>query len=304
MKAELSEIAYQIAEIKITTNAILAKSPPRLAFPSGVDDGAMESVTVTGVVLRQSYPVEVVAGIAAACAGGSHRERLIDALRLLEEAEEMAAPDPWKNQYSDMPPIDCSGEERRLAAKQIIELATEAGRIRRKDVLKHAYEWAKLAGAEDAQGEAYGKWAASAMAECAMWEAWDRHIQKHPEQLTPEDSRVWEAKWKKRWPKKGTSHAAFTRRFEMESKSGQSIYFRDRNAAFAVLAGYEHRMFTPLLEYLTTKRQNEPMQARDTKQFVSPTDRETERTRNQKLGDVSCVVNLPTGNGAQGRDDC
>lgn len=62
-----------------------SESLNRLAFATGL-------VPNSGVFLRQSYPVEVVAGIAAACSGGCHRERLIDALRLLEAVEDMADP--------------------------------------------------------------------------------------------------------------------------------------------------------------------------------------------------------------------
>jgi hypothetical protein len=57
----------------------------RLAFATGLAPNS-------GVFLRQSYPIEVVAGVAAACSGASHRERVIDALRLLEAAEDMAVP--------------------------------------------------------------------------------------------------------------------------------------------------------------------------------------------------------------------
>lgn len=102
------------------------------------------------VILWQSYPVEDVARIAASCAGQSHQERIIEALKLLEAAERIANPDLWEDQHlqrqegdelGDIPDFDAEQVmfELEQAVPEIIREATnDAGEINRLKLCKIA----------------------------------------------------------------------------------------------------------------------------------------------------------------------
>lgn len=98
------------------------------------------------ILIWQSYPVEEVAKIAAGCAGGTPQERILEALKLLAAAEEIATWTPWTDQHlrrkegdglGDIPDFEKEDVlfELQQQADEIIKLATDAeGRINRMDL--------------------------------------------------------------------------------------------------------------------------------------------------------------------------
>lgn len=264
------------------------------------------------VVLWQTYSVEEVARIAAACAGKSQQERIIAALKLLEAVENFANPyAPWLDQdasreegdgLGDLPD---NGDKIRLlteAAEKIIKLATKNGKVSRKAVLQKSYAWAELVGAENAQNQAYTKWAKAAARECAKWTAWDEHVKKHPEDLTPGAGKAWEIKWGKGAGNKVHSHTEFLSHFELPMENGQAACFRNDNAALALLAGNKGRDYTPFLQHLKTLRRRTPLHSKKTGKIVSPSDRENKESRKRKIGDIETYEIMPRRKGKQSEE--
>ncbi len=102
------------------------------------------------IVIWQSYPVEEVAKIAAGCAGRTPQERILEALKLLAAAEDIATWTPWTEQDLQREKGDGLGDISDLQKEQvmfelwqqipeIIAAATDAaGSISRKELCKIA----------------------------------------------------------------------------------------------------------------------------------------------------------------------
>jgi len=102
------------------------------------------------ILIGQSYPVEEVGKIAAGCAGGTPQDRILEALKLLAAAEEIANWTPWTDQDSrreegdglgDIPDFDAEQVmfELEQMAPEIIRQATNGdGQIARKELCKIA----------------------------------------------------------------------------------------------------------------------------------------------------------------------
>jgi hypothetical protein len=102
------------------------------------------------IIIWQSYPVEEVAKIAAGCAAGTPQDRILEALKLLAAAEEIAIWTPWTDQHlrrkegdglGDIPDLEKVDVlfDLQQQADEIIKLATDAeGRINRVNLCKIA----------------------------------------------------------------------------------------------------------------------------------------------------------------------
>lgn len=102
------------------------------------------------IIIWQSYPVEEVAKIAAGCAGGTPQDRILEALKLLSAAEEIAIWTPWTDQHlrreegdglGDIPDFQREQvvfEFEQMAPEFIRHATNEDGQIARKELCKIA----------------------------------------------------------------------------------------------------------------------------------------------------------------------
>ncbi len=241
------------------------------------------------VILEQSYPVEVVATIAAACPGSNHRERVLDALALLAAAEEIANPDPWKDQHlsrnqgdglGDLPNDSDTQPEIEATARQIIARASKDGVILRKDVLDAVYEWAGRSGEESARNKSFTTWGEAAAADSLEVAAWRDYVGKHPTKRTIEHCKKWRTAWRKKGGKKRASSSGrrFIEQFETPRVKGQAAEFRDSDAALLALAGDESGSFIPFLHWVKERRRALMLHSSNG-EWVSPSDRRNKGSR-------------------------
>lgn len=127
--------------------------------------------------LSQPYSVEDVARIAAGCAGETHQDRIIDALRLLAAAENIANPmAPWLDQDSASDDEQAMDVLRRQVSEIIKQATTKAGGIDRVKLCKIACLKAGRVGksgnllSDDRVEKLFHEWLADAADSHARWE--------------------------------------------------------------------------------------------------------------------------------------
>jgi hypothetical protein len=130
------------------------------------------------VVLWQSYSVEDVARIASACAGETHQDRIVDALKLLEAVEKIANPmAPWLDQDTVSDDERVMDELRRQTPEIIKRATSETGRIDRMELCRIACEKAGRVGkgekplTDDRIEKLFHEWLSGAADSHARWEA-------------------------------------------------------------------------------------------------------------------------------------
>lgn len=257
------------------------------------------------VILGQSYRVEVVAGIAASCPGATHRERVLDALALLAAAEDIANPDPWRDQHlmrtagdglGDLPTESDRQNDLMKVAREIVAESSEKGDITRKSILARVYAWAGRSGEEDARNKAFLKWSAVAAAECSERSAWEAHVKDHPERKTADHCAKWRKRWKRNWGKANGKPATrhFLEQFEKPLKRGETAILRDSEAAIALLTG--DGRFISFLEWVSGTRKSPMMRSADGT-YVASSDRLNERSRPRPAAE-DATVNLALRDGS------
>jgi hypothetical protein len=268
---DLHALLRLAGEISKTVEAIAEGPPARLFITPEV---------ALPCVMQQAYSVEDVARIAAGCVG-SPRERVMEAMRLLEAAEELASPILCADQSCDADEAADKAEEERLllreAAQEIVRLATDAKGVSRSDVLRLAYNWCGRPGGENAQRKAYRTWASNAGNESAEIAAWQGYIEDHPSKLTPEGSKEWRKRWKSSSGRE--CDAGFLERYELPYEKGAAVYFRNEDAAIEILVGGDVEEFTPLLRAWTDPKQRMMVRDPNTGKAVSRSDRRNKGTR-------------------------
>jgi hypothetical protein len=129
------------------------------------------------VVLWQSYSVEDVARIASACAGETHQDRIVEALKLLEAVEKIANPmAPWLEQDVASDDERVMDELRRQTPEIIKGATSETGRIDRMELCRIACEKAGRVGkggkplTDDRIEKLFHEWLSVAADSHARWE--------------------------------------------------------------------------------------------------------------------------------------
>jgi hypothetical protein len=233
------------------------------------------------IILSRSYSVVDVARIAAGCVGGNSHERVLEAMRLLEAAEEIAKPNPWKNQ-SDEEDAKADAEYGRWRA--LVEWARETVKecssnegVSRQQILSKVYSYCGRSGNSNAQSKAYMKWATVAAGEWAEISAWRNYVSKHPEKGTQNACTAWRKKWKSRGGEFPANE--FLKRFEKPHSNGSAAYFLNEELAVIVLAGDGMGDFTPLLKSWLNPKIQRLLHDPNTGKLVSSSDRKNKGSR-------------------------
>ena len=216
-----------------------------------------------------------VARIAAGCVGETCRDRVLEAMRLLKAAEEIAKPDLWENPSSvedaEADAVDNRYIQRRKQAVEIVSESVTSNGVPRKEVLAKVYKLCGRSGDSSAQGKAYMKWASAAEEELAEFRAWCDYVSKNPEKNSPETSVAWWKKWKSTHSK--FDGYEFLEHYEKPCAKGSAAYFKSEEMAVTALAGDGTGNFIPLLEYWMNPKGRKLLHDPATKKFVRHGDR-------------------------------
>jgi hypothetical protein len=276
MRDDIDSLAMNVARIK----GICQGLSERLDWNEFITPEALRE-SDPNIILSRAYSVVDVARIAAGCGGSSSRDRVLEAMQLLEAAEEIAKPNPWKNQSSEeYAKADAEYNRRRewieLARQFVRESSTKEG-VSRSQILSKVYEYCGRTGDANAQNKAYMKWATAAAGEWAEICSWRDYISKHPEKETQSGCTAWRKKWKSRGG--GFPADGFLKHFEKPYANGSAAYFLNEESVVNVLAGNGTPEFTPLLKSWLNPKNQRLLHDPTTKEYVAHGDRKNRKTR-------------------------
>lgn len=276
IRDDIDSLAMNVAQIKHVCQGLI----DRMDVNEFITPEALRE-TDPNNTLSRTYSVVDVAQIAAGCMGETYQDRVLEAMRLLEAAEEIAKPNPWKNQSSETDAEEDAAYnrfcERTNEAWKIVRECTTKDGVPKMEVLAKVYVWCGRSGKSDAQGKAYTKWADKAVEGLAEISAWRDYISKHPEKQTPIEYAAWRKTWKSRKAKFDTGE--FLKQFERPCANGRAAYFLNQEWAVTALAGNGKGDFTALMESWMTPKARRLLHDPVTQKYVAHGDRKNCKTR-------------------------
>jgi hypothetical protein len=235
-----------------------------------------ENEQAHAIVLRKSYPAEEIARIASSCPGETSKDRIVEAMKLLEAIEKNANPDPWENQHlfrrqgdglGDLPEIGDAGGERRADAKFLVEWSTIDGVVPLKTLLALCYDWVGRPGGDSARSKAFATWVKESI-----------QLQEMRDHRRTLDATAKKPAKKKRGGRNPgeAKRIKFYERIGL-AKEGNRLVFACAEAAVQMLAD-AGQGYLPFLKWLHEPRRTNPHHESETGHFTGKNNH-TERTK-------------------------
>lgn len=219
-----------------------------------------EAAEMHGLAMFNDYSVLDVARIAASCPGRTHKDRVIDALRLLAAAEELA--DPWSHQYAKTDADRKHQRKAELIEELLASCTDEKGWINRRKLCLAAGKRITGATSPDTADRNHDRWLLAASEEYHRWKL----AMKFYESESDSDAvmkKVDAARSKITEKRRKVEVQELEEHFE--TTIGQEVFFREGGLARCFLQGEvpKFKGFIDMLESKPTPKQTTKKAPRD-----------------------------------------